>query len=158
MAQEDRNRLVEWYEILCKQRLVVRQVIVDWWGAAKEEPRLIWETPAVRYLTYGVCGLILVWGTAWLATSIAPPPPPDAKAPAVSADFHVVCSDTTCSHHFVVHRKLGFRKFPVACPKCKEKTGSKAHRCNSNECRGGWVAPSDVDGVATCPLCAEPLH
>ena len=37
MAQEDRNRLVEWYGILCKQGIAVRHGVVTWWEAAKEE-------------------------------------------------------------------------------------------------------------------------
>ena len=69
MAQEDRNRLVEWYGILCKQGIAVRRGVAMWWEAAKEEPRLIWETPAIRYGTYGVCGLFLLWGAMWLARS-----------------------------------------------------------------------------------------
>ena len=157
MAQEDRNRLVEWYGILCKQGIVVRHGVAAWWEAAKEEPRLIWETPVIRYGTYGVCGFVLLWGTMWFATSIAPPPSANAKPAAVTADFHVVCSNPTCGHHFVVHRKMGFRKFPIVCSKCREKTGAKAHRCNSQECGGLWVSATEVDGVATCPLCREAL-
>jgi len=153
MAQEERNRLVEWYEILRKQVPVVRETVVDWIAAVREEPRLLWATPAVRMTTYVIGGLALVWTAGWLASSLVPPPPANAKSAATTADFHVVCANPECYHHFVVHRPMGFRQFPITCPRCNQESGMRARRCNSDTCRGRWVPDRQPDGSTACPFC-----
>lgn len=157
MAQEGRNRLVEWYQVLRKQVPIARQRVEDWGKAVRAEPRLAWETPALRYLVYGLAGLLLLWVVLGVAHSIAPPPPATARPQTTSADFHVVCANRQCGYHFVIHREFGFSKFPVVCPKCEQRTGMQARRCNSPTCRGRWVAPERVDGVLRCPHCAAEI-
>ncbi len=155
MAQERRNRLVEWYEVLRKQAPVVREAVTDWITAVREEPRLLWETPAVRITTYVIGGLAFVWIAASLASSIVPPPPSGAKPIARTADFHVTCANPECHHHFVVHRPMGFRKFPIKCPDCNQEAGMRARRCNSDTCRGRWVPDRQSDGSTACPFCGD---
>ncbi|MGB2984289.1 MAG: hypothetical protein WBE26_00260 [Phycisphaerae bacterium] len=152
MAQERPNRLTEWLLLTRKQVPVVRQHFENWLAAVREEPALVWQTPAVRYATYGAGGLMLVWIATWVAGGLAPPLPEDAR-PATRADFHVVCTNPECGYHFVIHRKLGFHGFPVKCPRCQQKTGTQARRCNSPTCRGRWVAPEKIEGELHCPVC-----
>ncbi|MHC4696437.1 MAG: hypothetical protein ACYTFA_06830 [Planctomycetota bacterium] len=157
MAQEDPNRLAEWLLLFRKQAPIVRRHFDDWVEEVREEPRLIWETPAVRYAIYGLVAVALAWGALRVANSIAPQPPPDAQRQAATADFHVVCSNQRCGHHFLIHKKFGFRKFPLVCPKCKQESGHRARRCNSPTCRGRWVAPERVGGMLKCPRCGDGL-
>ncbi len=158
MAQERPNRLAEWIVIVRKQTPVLREHFGNWLGAVREEPRLIWETTAVRYATYVVGGAALIWLATTFSGWLAPPPPPSARPAATTADFHVVCSDAACGHHFVIHRKFGFDDFPVECPKCKRHTGVSARRCNSASCGGRWVAPVQTEQGLRCPICDGKLE
>ena len=153
MAQEKPSRMVEWLLLFRTQAPVVRQHLADWWAECREEPRLIWATPAVRYATYLVGGLIAIQLVLMSVSMIAPPPPPAARPQATTADFHVVCADPDCDHHFVIHRKFGFDSFPIECPQCHGETGVQARRCNSPDCQGRWVAPVREDGGLRCPRC-----
>jgi hypothetical protein len=157
MAQERPNRLAEWLMLVRRQTPIVREHFAAWIEAVREEPRLAWETSAVRYTVYGLAALVLVWFATNLSGWIAPPPP-SAKPAATTADFHVVCSDPNCGYHFVIHRKFGFDDFPVECPKCHHKTGVSARRCNSPTCDGRWVAPLQTDQGLKCPLCGAKLE
>lgn len=157
MAQERPNRLAEWVVLLREQVPVVRRHLSEWAKACWEEPRLIWETSAVRYATYLLAGMIGLWGVVTMADLIAPPRPVSARPEATQADFHVICSNPDCRHHFVIRRKFGFRKFPVRCPKCGREMGEQARRCTSKACQGRWVLPAKREGLAVCPRCGEPL-
>jgi len=157
MAQEDHNRLAEWVVLLREQVPVVRRRLAAWAEACREEPRLIWQTSAVRYATYCLAGLIVLWSVLGVADIIAPAPLASAKPEAITADFHVVCSNPVCGHHFVVRRKFGFKGFPVQCPKCEQKTGEQARRCSSGTCQGRWVVPLRTDRGLVCPRCGEPF-
>ena len=158
MAQEKPNRLVEWLLLLRQNYPVARRHVRMWLEAVKEEPTLIWQTPAVRYATYGVGGLILAWIVSGLAGWFTPPPPVGAKPVATTADYHVVCSAPNCGQHFVVHRKFGFRGFPLTCPKCRQVTGMQAIKCNSSTCQGKWVIPAAEGDALVCPMCGGTLR
>ncbi len=153
MAQENPNRLAEWVVLVRRQWPVLKQHLADWLGACRENPTLIWATPSVRYGTWLVGGLIAVWFVVWLSGSLVPPPPAAAKPEATTADYHVICTDPDCSHHFVINRSFGFTSFPVDCPKCKREIGERAIRCNSESCQGRWVAPIETDTGSECPYC-----
>ncbi len=158
MAQEKPNRLSEWLLTARTQAPIVRQHLRDWVGACREEPRLIWETAAVRYSTYGIGGLVIVQIVLSVVGMIAPPPPASAKPAAVSADYHVVCTQPECGEHFIVHRRFGFSGFPVECPVCKQPRGMPARRCHSEPCRGRWVAPVKTPDGWRCPQCSGPME
>lgn len=153
MAQEKPNRLAEWLDVARSQVPGMRQRFSEWLAAVREEPVLLWHTPAVRYAVYGFTGIVLLWVVRLVPSMFGPPPPANARPAATTADFHVVCSDTQCGYHFLVHRQLGFRKFPIECPKCQRKTGTQARRCNSKTCQGRWVAPAKSNGTVYCPVC-----
>lgn len=155
MPQEKPNRLVEWWLLLKRQTPVLRQHAADWLAAVREEPWLIWHTPAIRYATYGLCGLALVWIVTGAVGMLTPPPPPGAQPRATTADFHVVCTNPSCGEHFVINRKFGFKAFPVKCIKCEQNTGYAARMCNSPTCKGRWVVPYRDNGVLKCRECGH---
>ena len=157
MAQEKPNRLVEWLLLARKQWPVARRHFDDWWAAVREEPALFWQTVAVRYVVYGLSAFLLMFVLVKGVSLITPPPPASAKPAATTADFHVVCSNAKCGHHFVIHRKFGFRSFPVVCPHCKNETGIAARKCTSESCKGQWVAPQKSSDGLTCPHCGRKL-
>lgn len=150
MAQEQHNRFVEWLHLLRNQLPIFRRQAAQWAGEVREEPRLLWETPAVRYVTYGVVGLVLLLVASRIPRMFGPPLPPNAKAVAKTADYHVICTDEDCGHHFVINREFGFRGFPVHCPKCQKETGHQAIRCAC----GRWIVPEVRDGASYCPECS----
>ncbi len=157
MAQEKPNRLAEWVVLFRAQMPVVRRHFEAWLEACREEPRLIWETTVVRYTVYGLGGLIGVWIVLSLAHAIAPAPPATAVAEVRTADFHVICSNPDCGYHFVVKRRLGFKRFPVQCARCDRLSGQRAVRCSSDTCRGRWVIPIRSEGRRECPYCGGGL-
>lgn len=115
----------------------VRIRLAAWAEACREEPVLIWHTPAIRYSTYAVGALIGLWVVTSFVGMWAPK---NVIPPARTADFHIVCTNTACRHHFVINRKFGFDDFPVTCPKCKKETGERAVRCAGGPRDGEWVA------------------
>ncbi|MEK6674498.1 MAG: hypothetical protein AABZ47_02460 [Planctomycetota bacterium] len=138
-----------------RQTPVARDHFLNWFDAVRENPRLIWETPAIRYTTYGLCLILLGWSLSAFATWVSPPLPTGAKNVAVTADFHVLCTNPNCELHFVINRPFGFHKFPVECPKCHQPTGHSARRCFSENCKGQWIAPIEENGKLTCPHCGS---
>lgn len=158
MAQEKPNWLSEWLLTARTQVPILRQHFRDWVTACREEPRLIWETVAVRYATYGIGALVTVQVVLSVVGTIAPPPPASAKPTATTADYHVLCTNPECGEHFVIHRPFGFGKFPVECPACRQPRGMAARRCTSELCLGRWVAPVKTSDGWQCPRCARPME
>ncbi len=153
MAQERPNRLTEWAHLLRDQLPVAREQVRKWLTAVRQEPGLVWNTAATRYAILGFGAVVILWVMYGLAGLLAPSQE-GARPAAITADFHVVCSDYQCRHHFAIHREFGFHKFPVVCPKCQQATGREARICNSQMCRGRWVAPQEDDGRLYCPECS----
>jgi len=132
----------------------VRERFTAWGQACREEPSLIWQTPAVRYTTYVVGGLLASWLLVSVVNMFAPQ---NATAPARTADFHVICTNTGCGHQFVVNRKFGFDKFPVVCPRCQKATGERAIRCSGGPRDGAWVRATETpDGRLVGADCDAP--
>jgi hypothetical protein len=153
MAQEEQNKLAEWLHLLRSQMPTLRRQAVEWADEVRAEPRLLWETPAVRYATYVTVGLLLLLVVSGIPSMFGPPLPPSAKAVANTADYHVLCTNADCGHHFVINRKFGFDRFPVRCPKCQQETGRQAIHCTC----GRWVVPVMRDGASYCPQCGTRL-
>jgi len=157
MAHEQPNRFVEWYLALKEWVPTVWEGFLAWVEAVRAEPSLIWKTVAVRYAAYGVIGLMLLTIISSIPTWVVGPPPADAKPVAETADFYVICTNPLCREHFVVRRDKSFKKFPVMCPKCGQKTGVHAHKCWSDTCRGKWVAPVKIEKSLRCPECGHAI-
>ncbi|MCP4249103.1 MAG: hypothetical protein GY778_18830 [bacterium] len=157
MPPPRQSRLIAWYLLLKDEWIPAQWRGLSAWGqAAREEPRLIWETPQVRYAVYGIGVLIGVGVLVWLASALGPPQK-DVQPRAKTADFHVICLDDDCGHHFLINRKFGFDRFPVTCPRCEGQTGHRAQRCHSRACAGRYVAPIESDGEFICASCGADL-
>ncbi len=158
MPVPQRNRLVEWFVLVKDEWLPVQRARLGvWHEAVREEPYLIWQTPAIRYSVYGLGSLLAIWALAWVVSLLEPAPMKDARPRAKTASFDAVCTEANCGHHFIINRKFGFRKFPVECPECRQRTGQRATRCHSSACRGGFVAPIEADGELRCRECGTVL-
>lgn len=158
MPLPSRSRVSEWFVLLKDEWLPSQWArLVAWGGAVREEPYLIWQTPTIRYGVYALGCLLGVWVLVWAASLLEPAPVKDARPRAQTANFHVVCTNPECGHHFMIAREFGFKKFPVECPKCQQRTGQRATRCNSAACRGRFVATIEIDGELRCSQCGAVL-
>ena len=155
MAQEKPNAFSEWLQAAQAQVPILRGRAAEWLGAAREDPAMIWRTPAIRYGVYGLAAVVVLVSAQAGIGMFSAPVPDDAGPTATSADFHVVCSDQACGSHFVIHRDFGFDDFPVECAKCKKATGLPSRRCHSATCRGRWVAPKQQGATKACPHCGS---
>lgn len=157
MAQEKPNRIVEWYLAFREWLPEGRSQAKEWAREVYQRPALIWETLALRCAILSAGGLLLLLVVKIGASKLAPPPPDDAQPVATEAYFHVLCSDPSCGHHFMIYRKKGFDDFPVECPKCRRKTGEAARQCYSATCQGRWIIASRQGERWVCPVCQEAL-
>ena len=157
MPAPERNRWAEWWGIAKERSESARVGFNEWCQACREEPSLIWATPAVRYTTYVIAGLIAALVIRAVVEMIQPVPTSEMTPRARTAHFDVICTNPECGRHFVIDRKFGYDSFPVTCPYCKQKTGYHALRCNSERCRGRLVPTIEVDGEFRCPICGEPI-
>ncbi len=132
---------------------IARDQVKEWIGEVRQEPRLLWETSAIRYSVYGIIGVIGAWTVVLFVGLLTPAPPAGARDAAKTADYHVVCAVPACGYNFVIKREFGFDDFPVMCDRCKKETGVSGRRCYSETCQGRWVAPETVDDKQKCPLC-----
>ena len=158
MAQEKPNPIKEWLALLKEQWPVVREQLGVWVQRVREDPHLLWRNPrsALRHLHHlRPTGLWIVSG---LTASLLPAVEPEIQDEVQLADFHVICSDEACGHHFVIRKPPGFHRFPVKCPKCEQEIGMRALPCNSSTCQGKWVIPEEIDGQLHCPVCGAPLR
>jgi hypothetical protein len=158
MAQEKPGPFQEWWEAIRQHAPTLRDQAADAVDRARENPAGLWQIPVVRYGTYGLGVILLIWFASAVASWIAPPASSD-KVPerATTADYHVLCTNPECGQHFVINRKFGFHRFPVPCPSCQQKTGEQAWMCNSPSCAGRWVVPIESDGEMICPECGQPF-
>lgn len=154
VAQERPNRLAEWVVVVRTQAPVLRRRLGEYIHAVREQPILLWETPVVRYGVYGT-GLVLAAFLLAVVGRSFLPHAHDARPPAATADFHVVCTTPSCGRHFVINRKFGFDDFPVECPACRKTSGMSAVRCTTDECRGRWVVPRVTKERRFCPDCGK---
>ncbi len=153
MPAPERNRWLEWLEIGKARRESASINLREWWTAAKEEPELVWQTPAVRYTTYITGGLLMVLALRTAVDMFQPVNPAMMTPPAKTAYFDVICSNAACGRHFVIERKFSFHRFPVTCPFCKQPTGQRALRCPSATCHGRMTIVTEVQGQPTCQVC-----
>lgn len=156
VAQENRRSFTEWFVLIRANLPIWKEQAGDWIDAVRREPYLLWETRSVRFLFFGILGICGAWALAGGIGLFVPPLPPDARAPATTADFHVICQNEKCGQHFVINREFGFDDFPVQCPACQRETGEPAILCSSRACRGKWIVPVEQDdGSFICPKCNE---
>ena len=157
MAQETPPRWREWLHVARANWPVYRQQLADWWAEVREDPQLILGAPWLRYVGYVVGGIVLLLVGRGLLAWIGPPPSDSAERRVQHVDYHVICTNPDCGHHFVLRREKGYGRWPATCPACEQRTGEEALRCNSPACQGRWVLPIEEDGRLICPHCREPL-
>lgn len=152
MAQEKPNKLAEWLSIVREQSPTWREAVRRWAAHVMEDPSLIWQNAVVRYVTYGLAGIVLLVTVNTIMRAVSPPVPQSAKPEAVTADYHVICTAGNCGHHFVINRRFGFNGFPVTCSQCEKETGSQAIKCPQMTCQR-WVVPIETETGRYCPEC-----
>jgi hypothetical protein len=156
MPVEEPGKISQWMHAFRMWLPSARQRSAEWYETVREEPALVWHTPAVRYGLYAIGALVLVlivqWGIGFLSAG-----GPEVQPPAKTASFHVLCSTPNCRYHFVINRKFGFDSFPVECPKCHQETGQRAYQCFSKTCNGRWTYGTQVNKQTICARCREPL-
>lgn len=127
----------------------------EWFDTCRQEPALFWQTPAIRYVTYGTGGVIGVLVVLMVVNSIAPSV--EVIEQATTTDHRVICTNTECANMFVIDRPFDFDAFPVTCPKCSKQTGERAQRCNSKSCKGRWMIREVRGERFVCPHCQSDL-
>jgi hypothetical protein len=127
----------------------------EWYDTCRQEPILFWHTPAIRYTTYGIAGILGVLIVSSIANSLVPNV--EVKAQATTTDHRVICTNSDCGKMFVIDRPFHFDDFPVTCPTCTKQTGQPAHRCNSKTCKGRWVVRRAEGERYVCPQCGADL-
>ncbi len=157
MPAPNRNQWVDLLEAAKERKENAREQFRDWVGAVREEPSLIWQTPIVRYGVYSIGGLMLLLFVNAGINAMAPAGGKRVEPRATTALFDVVCYNSSCGRHFVIERKFRFRRFPVTCPYCKEDTGHRAARCNSQQCHGKLVVTAVEDDTIYCSECGARL-
>ena len=150
MPVQKESRLGQWIVALREGWPTVRARMDEWTVAVRQEPALIWATPAVRYTVYVLGGLVAVYLLTW---GVGQFQPPEAAPLAETADFHVLCTAPGCGHHFIINEEFGFDDFPVPCSKCGKESGRRAVRCASKTCGRRWVLPQVKDDEYRCPYC-----
>ncbi|MCH7527747.1 MAG: hypothetical protein IID39_09950 [Planctomycetes bacterium] len=155
MPAPDRDRWSEWRELAKARTEAAREDLKEWWEVCYAEPVLFWQTPAVRYTTYGLGAILLLLLLRGTFRMLEPAGGGVPQARAVTANFDVICSNPGCGRHFVIERKFRFRKFPVTCPFCSLETGHRALRCRSQTCRGKLARTVQGDDGWHCARCNQ---
>jgi hypothetical protein len=154
MPAPNRDRWTEWRQIARERIEVARHGLREWADACREEPVLIWQTPAVRYTVYSIGALVIILILRG-AVGLLEPKGVSHQPRAATANFDVICDNAECQHTFAIQRKFKFRKFPVTCPHCNERTGQRALRCPSESCRGRLARTIKKDDGWYCAECQE---
>jgi hypothetical protein len=153
MPPSNPNRFTTWYLIIKDEWLPgQKERLAAWFQAARQEPRLVWQTPQIRYGAIGVgafAGLMILFSFLGSFSSNSNV----SRERARTADFMVICSDARCGYTFVINKKFSFDDFPVPCPKCHRESGMRAVRCWSKSCGGKHVAAREEEGQLVCPKC-----
>lgn len=152
MAQEKPNKLAEWMEIVREQSPTWKDAVRTWVAQVAENPAQIWQNTVIRYSVLAIGGIMLLLIIDTGLKAVTPPIPEGAKEQAVTADYHVICTQASCGSHFVINRRFGFNRFPVTCNKCEMESGAKAVKCPRSTCQK-WVAPIKEDDQSFCPYC-----
>ena len=83
MPVEKESKLGQWIAALREGWPAIRAGVDEWTDAVRENPALIWATPAVRYTVYGLGGLLALWLVTW---GVGQFQPPEAAPPAATAE------------------------------------------------------------------------
>lgn len=133
----------------------VKPFLAERYAFARETPGLVWRLPEVRWSIIVVGVLLIVTLLRFGFGLLSLVPEGEIQSRATTGDFQVVCTNEPCKKRFVINRKFKFDDFPVACPICKQESGSRALRCHSKTCRGQLVPTEIRSGDYACRQCGN---
>ncbi|MBK9126967.1 MAG: hypothetical protein IPM13_04115 [Phycisphaerales bacterium] len=123
-----------------------------WREAFREDPALLFRTPAFRILLWIVGGLILLFAAQALIRGLTPPGAQGAGERATPwAVLYVACSDPACLHATSTRQARDFKAWPLTCEQCGKRTVYRAAQC-ATCARWFAVGPGEA---AVCPHCAR---
>jgi hypothetical protein len=136
------SKIAMWIHALREYAPTLRVRAAESWGAIRENPAAIWYSPATRYAAIAIGGVIAILIIRVVVGALTPPLPEGAGKPSDTAVFYVICNNETCEKHnrpMAIQRKTKFKRFPVTCPHCNQKTCYRALRETSGPNKGQWV-------------------
>ncbi len=155
---DEHNRLSQWIIALREFLPTIKPRLRDRYIPLHETPTLAWHYPEIKYTTYLLAALVMIWLVRFAIVLIQPGPPESFKPQATTADFQVFCTNPQCPSHdqlFVIHREFGFHGFPVECPVCKKLTGLRALKCFSPTCNGKLIPARYENSHWVCTVCGQ---
>lgn len=122
-----------------------------WRAELREDPTVLWRTPAIRLGGLALAGIALLAAAHVLTAALTPAAAPGAlQAPTRTATLYVACTNPACLTSFVTRQPMDFRDWPLECPQCGQSSVYRATVCRA--C-GQWFAT--VPGSSKeCPHCA----
>lgn len=126
-----------------------------WREAVREDPLVIWRTPAVRIAVFVILAVVAFFGARWAIPTFTPAAGGRNFEKATdTATIFVACTRPDCLDQRSVKLPMDpanwKERWPLACEKCGQKSVYRAQRCA--ECRRFFAtAPGAPAG---CPHCA----
>lgn len=126
-----------------------------WREAVREDPLLIWRTPAVRIALFALLAVVLFLFARWAIPTFTPAAGGRNFEKATdTATLFVACSRTECldqrSIRLPMDPSTWKERWPLTCEKCGQKSVYRAQRCA--ECRKFFATAPE--GPPGCPHCA----
>lgn len=123
----------------------------QWREDLRQDPALLWQTPAVRIVLWIVLGIILVSGLYWAIATFTPSGTDSLFVePTPLATLYVACTNPDCRAHYNTKQPMDFDSWPLKCEQCGSESVYRAKLCSV--CRRWFAtAPGQPTG---CPFCA----
>lgn len=123
-----------------------------WREAFRENPRVIWRSPAVRLGGLALLAIVIIMGVQTLIGALAPRSGVGGGGRYLQeATLYVACTNAACRASYTTQQALDFKGWPLKCQKCGGASVYRASRCGV--CRH-WFA-SAPGAAHACPFCAE---
>ena len=121
-----------------------------WQAELKDDPTLLWRTPAVRIGLYLILGIALLLSVRWATHSLAGAGAGADPARKMATVF-VACTNPECLKSGSARVAMDFKEWPLKCETCGQLTVYRATICKT--CRNWYaVGPSGPEG---CPFCRK---
>jgi hypothetical protein len=125
----------------------------QWSADVREDPGLLWRTPAIRVAFWLGVGLVAFFAARFAANAILPADADaEFKQPTQLATLYVACINPECRESYTTRQPMNFSAWPLTCRKCGRATVYRATLCPT--CHH-WFAT--VPGREhNCPFCRTP--
>lgn len=125
--------------------------VQTWKADLRENPAQFLASPLVRIPFWIVVGIVLLLLgraaiSAWTPTQAGR----NFEQATTTATVYVACTNPSCLHSFQAQVPMDWKKDPLTCSKCGQKSAVRATLCS--KCRQWYAVPADR--AAGCPLCA----